>query len=468
MSGAPRLTDWVAAAREVAPVHEKRERAVFRVEVAGRVGFAKRGTGSKRREVRREASVHRSLLDRGLPVIDVLAAGDEGDATWLVTAAAPGAPLAELLVDAVERGDHRERRRLLRVAAGALAVFHRADVSFADATATHLFVAGDRAHWIDLARATVHRLGLGEGTRARDLAALLFSVPPGVASRRERVRWLRDATGRSGDDLRALWPAVERRLRRLARRTRWRHRYATADAGLRRDLSARPLFDALLDGHGWTVLRTLDDRENRCLGTPGSTYFAKRYPAVASGWSPGMTEILAADLFQRAGVPCCHVVGYAEDVERGSVAVTRAVPGRPLDDWLREGASPAARRDVARRLGVLFGRLRSAGLRHRDAYACHVFVAPRADGSHELHLIDLTRAGPAPFPAERWFVKDASQLWHGLRGTSATRQDAVRFLQAYFGLARLDATAKRFARRVVAKERRIEARQRRKRAEAGR
>lgn len=463
---APSLEDWVAAAREVPPVHAKRERAVHGVTLGGVAAFAKHGWAGKRRELESEAERSERLHAMGLPVPRVLAAGSVDSGHWLVTEQVPGQPLIEVLEHALETGDDALRRRALDVAANALRALHDAGVSFLDATAVHLFVGADDGRWIDLARTRLHGRPLRPSERAHDLAALLFSLPLLTASRIERVRLVRASTGTHGDDLRELWRRIDRRLRRLARRTRWRHRHAAADARLRADLTARPLFDALFAVEGWEVVRVLDDRQNRRRSTAATSYFAKVYPPTASGWSPAMDEIRAADLMQRAGIPACRVVGYAEDRELGSVSVTRQVPGAPLDDWLRSHPSVSARRDVARRVGELFGRMRRAGLRHRDAYACHVFVAPRPDGSHELHLIDLTRAGLAPFPAGRWFVKDASQLWHGLRLTPATRTDAVRFLRSYFRIRRLDREAKRFARRVLAKERRIEARQVRKRAEA--
>ena len=63
---------------------------------------------------------------------------------------------------------------------------------------------------------------------------------------------------------------------------------------------------------------------------------------------------------------------------------------------------------------------------------------------------------------KRWFVKDAAALWHGLPKPPVTRTDAVRWLREYFRIPKLDGRAKRFARRVAAKEARIAARQKRK------
>jgi hypothetical protein len=168
----------------------------------------------------------------------------------------------------------------------------------------------------------------------------------------------------------------------------------------------------------------------------------------------------------------CREEAYGEDVDRGSFVVVRGCAGEPLDDLLRAGVTPAERRVLARETGRLYGRLRRGRLRHRDAYPCHVFTArlPSSEEgtpSFELRLIDLTRAGRAPHPRERWYVKDAAQLWHGLPRPPVTATDAVRWLRAYFGIPRLDARAKRFARRVAAKEARIRARQERKRQARG-
>jgi hypothetical protein len=267
------------------------------------------------------------------------------------------------------------------------------------------------------------------------------------------------------------------------------------------------VFDALLDRRGMEVVRTLPDRENRRLDTRDDgrpLFFVKVFPPTKSGWSPAMREVAAIDLFQRAGILVNRLAAYAEDVDKGSMVAVKAARGEPLDDLLRRGVSVAERRALAAQTARIWRRMRECGLRHRDAYPCHLFVAPwgaagaeddprlvgarlasplpssgnrPAEGAtqvsppqgsrqtaprFELRLIDMTRAGKAPFPKERWFVKDAAALWHGLPKPPVTRTDAVRWLREYFRIERLDARAKRFARRVAAKERRIAARQARK------
>jgi hypothetical protein len=295
------------------------------------------------------------------------------------------------------------------------------------------------------------------------------------------VRLVRDAAGaflqrEDAAGQRAFFARIDRGIAKLAERTRWRHGFAAATPDVVRALrhggatdvggDASPaLCAALLGGGAQRVVRTLPDRENRRLGVRADgapAFHVKAYPptrGLPRGWSGAMTEIAAIDRFSRAGIPVNAVAAWAEDLERGSLVALRACAGEPLDDFLRRGVSPRERRELAQRTAALWRRMRDAGLRHRDAYACHVFVARvgvRGGGGFELRLIDLARAGEAPWPRERWYVKDAAQLWHGVRSAGATRTDAVRWLRAYFGIRRLrgaeGAVARRFARRAAAKE----------------
>ncbi len=456
-------------------VHAKRERRVWRVEEGDLTFFAKRGTGSKVREVAREAEIHEALRLSGLPVVPLLGAGRADDGFWLITAGAPGVTLGAAVDTAIDARDDAAVRGSLGRAAAALAALHVDGYRWPDATASHFFVdpatpAPGGVTLIDVARAEKPRGGVTGAHRAEDLASLLFSVPLAVG-RIARARIVRDVLGR-GDAARPLLRRLHRELRARARRTRWRHGHAEAApevvaalAALRGDaeIAVRAgLFDALMSTERVERVRTLPDRENRRFAAPrGRTYFAKWYPAAESGFSPAMQEVRGALLLARAGVPTCRVVAYAEDLEQGSLVVTRGCEGVPLDDLLRDGTTPGERRTLAHEAGVLYGRLRAARLRHRDAYPCHVF-ADRDTDRFGLRFIDLTRSGRAPAPRERWHVKDVAQLWHGLPAGSVSATDAVRFLRAYFAIPRLDARAKRFAARVLRKERRISARQERR------
>ncbi len=463
-------------------VQRKSDRSVWRVEEEGRVWFAKQGRGPKVREVVREADWVERLDRAGVPVSQLLAAGRVDGTFWLITAEAAGRPLGEVLSDALSAGDRGRVRRALGAAADLAALLHDAGLRMPDLTASHVFVdeateGAPSAMLIDVARAAAPLAGIANGHRAEDLAALLFSLPFGVG-RIDRVRVLRRATGWAGDRLSELARRVDREIRKLVGRTRWRHGHAGADRELvsvlaeLRGAAPEHLFDALLDPGEMTVLRTLPDRQNRRIDAPdGRNWFMKIYPPVDGGLSQALRERRGIDLLQRAGVPVCREAAYGEDVERGSFVVVAGCPGQPLDDLLRSGVSGAERRVLGRMTAQIWRRMRQARLRHRDAYPCHVFVDrldPGADGAPRfaMSLIDLTRAGRAPHPRRRWFVKDAAQLWHGLPRDAITRTDAVRWLREYFSVPRLDAAAKRFARAVAAKERRIRARSDRKAARA--
>lgn len=476
--------DGLVEGRRGELVHEKSQRSVWRVEEDGTVWYVKRGIGPKRRELRREARNLSRMAAGGVAVPRVLDDGDHRRATWLVTSPAPGRPLLEDLTEVAGTGDLVRARTLMDAAAVTVRALHDRSWTFPDLTASHLYVHCDETgHWqgtlLDVTRAEQSRTLLLPD-RARDLAAFLFSLPFGATSRHLRLRFIEAATGFRGAPLEMLLPQVDSALDRLRMQTRWRHKHAGAAADVREALSelrgngtedGPPLYDQLLDAEGMEVLRTLPDRENRSFGRrpDGSArFFMKVYPPVRGGLSPAMRERDAIDLFGRSGVPVCSAVAYGEDVESGSFLAVRACDGVPLDDLLREGVTTDERRALAEETGRIWGRMRKCGLRHRDAYACHVFAAREdgAPGGFSLRIIDLTRGGPAPFPRERWFVKDAAQLWHGVPRDAVTRTDAVRWLRAYFGIDRLDPRAKRFARRVAAKERRIAERQKRKAAAA--
>jgi tRNA A-37 threonylcarbamoyl transferase component Bud32 len=456
------LIDGVAEGRRGVLVNRQRDREVWRVEERGVVWFAKRGGPRLHASFARELQALGELAIAGIGVPHVLASGRRGKHEWIVTERAPGRSLADALTS---EPDPAVRRRTLAAVAQAIRELHEKGFAWPDVSADHVFVDDKRTTFIDVARAARTRVGPAE--RARDLGGLLFSLPYGHSTHTERVRLVRDATGTTGRELADLVHRVERDMRRRESRTRWRHRYAGAHedviATLRRLRGSgerTDLYEELMDVRGVEVVRELPDRTN--LRFDG--FFAKRYPPTASGRSPAMREREAIDRFARNGIAVCHDAAYAEDVNRGALLVVRAAPGEPLDDLLRKGVTREERRQLVAATAAIWRRMRQACLRHRDAYPCHVFAARRPDGGFDLRLIDLTRAGRAPFPRERWFVKDAAQLWYGTPRPPATRTDAVRWLRAYFAIDRLDAVAKRFARRVAAKEARIAAHQARKRA----
>lgn len=505
------FVDGLVEGRRGTLMQAKRERWVWRAEEDGQVWFAKRGVGSKRNEIAREAENARILSAAGFGP-EVLAAGVRPDGAWLVTAdVIPDAFFISVLLSGLrprfvapaESADRASRqgsfavwgppREGVDLAGRSIREFHDAGFAFPDLTASHTYLTLDRRRlWIiDAARLERHRGAAPLRARARDLGALLFSLEQGPRpfSRAGRLRLLRAASGLRDDDLRAFLRSVEQEILRRAARTRWRHEFLRTswrplggEYEVLQRFQVRPdsnRYRRVTDPRRWEVVRKLPDRTNLRLVRRGRTiFFAKSYAPVRAGRTPAMCEFEAIERFQRAGILVNRVAAYAEDVEKGSLLAVHACRGEPLDDLLRRGVTVAERRALAVQTARVWRRMRECGLRHRDAYPCHLFVAPWEfpDGTRgatlggaprfELRLIDLTRAGPAPFPKERWFVKDAAQLWHGLPKPPVTRMDAVRWLREYFRVPKLTREAKRFARKVAAKERSIAAHVARKAARA--
>lgn len=464
--------DGLAEGRRGMIVQRKAHRTVWHVDDDGY--FAKCGEGRKRAEVRQEAENARLVADEGLGP-RVLASGTHDGAEWLVTEDAGAGFLSSLHRPVMER---RARQTTIRVGE-AIRRFHGLGFSWPDMIGRHvrLMPPDESIGFIDVARLEASDRPAADAERARDLAALIFSTWGwGHGSRRARVRLVRTATGYRGDRLRRLLARIEPEVLRLAGRTRWRvgacWRDVEALPSLMEAFAVQDLvwYPELMRRFGGTVVRALPDRENRTYGRDAAgrpLFYSKVFPAVRTGTSPALAEVIAIERFQRAGIPVNRLAAYGEDSERGSVSVVHACPGEPLDDLLRRGVTPRERRTLARQTAEIWRRMRQARLRHRDAYACHVFVARTGDPDRfDVRLIDLTRAGIAPWPKERWFVKDAAQLWHGARPAGATRTDAVRWLRAYFREDRLSVAAKSFARAVAAKERTIEARSERRRRRA--
>jgi len=160
-------------------------------------------------------------------------------------------------------------------------------------------------------------------------------------------------------------------------------------------------------------------------------------------------EARAAEKVQAAGIEtiACVAVGFAA---RGPLAgdsylASRAISNvTPLDQLVRDAnhaalQTPAFRRELARALGRLCGRLHRAGLVHRDLHPANLLAQVNGDGRVLLTLIDLQGVRPR----RRWgtaFRRGARARWDlfGLFNffQNAGRSDRCRFLDAYLREAR--------------------------------
>jgi hypothetical protein len=448
--GLPAALEALAAERGGAIVQRKDGRAVARIPAAGGAVWVKWFGRRRLAEGRAEARAYRTLHACGVPAAPLLAVEEAADGLALALGdAGPGLD-AVLLLEGHLAGKLRER---LRRAARTVRALHAAGLRLPDLLARHLRVGADgEARIIDPARLAGPGVAGAKG-RARDLGALLATLPRPAVPERARLRLFREgASDLPRAERRRLAAAVAReaaRDRALRRRRRGRVEWDPAHLPALRALVGDPAsFDAWFEGEIGVRLRRLPDRENRRAEAGGRAFFLKRH---FDGSRAGPAELEAALRFRRAGVPAALPAAWGEDHGRGSFWLAASAPGEPLDDLLRRGAVPAAaRRDLARLLGTYAGRLRRAGLRHRDLYCNHWIGRWSAAGGWELSLIDLQRAGPVGLLRERRLVKDAAALWASAPRPPVTRTDAVRFLRAYAGRpGRLDAAMRRFAGRVA-------------------
>ena len=160
---------------------------------------------------------------------------------------------------------------------------------------------------------------------------------------------------------------------------------------------------------------------------------------------------------ERDGIPCMEPVAMGEELkasrEQRSAILTAAVPGVSLEVWMDQWGEPerATIRRLIAPLANLTARLHSRGYVHRDLYLSHVFYDPSKPDNQSLHLIDLQRVMRPSLRWRRWIIKDLAALNFSAPKRLVSASDRVRWLRAYLGIVKLDATARRLAYRVVGK-----------------
>jgi hypothetical protein len=238
-------------------------------------------------------------------------------------------------------------------------------------------------------------------------------------------------------------------------------------------LEARGLasFDALwaaadqpaVDGHRTRSVARLDLVD--AAGRPVAIYVKRLWGAGARGsWrdllrlsipqSSAEREWENTLALARAGVPvaapvACGTEGSGDGAR--ALIATREAPGWSLAAWLfaarhETPPAPAERRAVAEAVGRAVRRLHDAGLSFPDLYAKHLYLDRRPDGTWRVSLIDVARLRRRlPWRA----AEDLAALLVSTEGQDVTHTDRLRVLLAYSGTDRLEAGARRFARRVL-------------------
>lgn len=158
-------------------------------------------------------------------------------------------------------------------------------------------------------------------------------------------------------------------------------------------------------------------------------------------------------------VPETIFAGADGSVPCGSLFATRALDGYlPLHLYIT-GPLTTLRPELRRkrkaalvcRLVDVARKLHDARLHHRDFYLCHFYLQDDVDcdDGFDLVLIDLGRLHESRLA--RWKIKDLAAMLYSTEIAGVTRTDRMRFFKQYVGLQKLDAAAKRLARRIEAK-----------------
>ncbi|MCO6437467.1 MAG: hypothetical protein J5J06_10300 [Phycisphaerae bacterium] len=177
-----------------------------------------------------------------------------------------------------------------------------------------------------------------------------------------------------------------------------------------------------------------------------------------------------------AGIACPKPVALVEQFMDGresrSAVLMRTVPGQSLERWAQRwvdsGVEYLIRRMLIERTADFIARLHDCGFVHRDLYLSHIFWNDDNAGEGDLWLIDLQRLFRTRWRRRRWIIKDLASLDFSTPPALISRTDRIRWLKRYLDVPKLDRFARRLARAVAAKGKRIAARdaRRRRRLEA--
>jgi len=211
------------------------------------------------------------------------------------------------------------------------------------------------------------------------------------------------------------------------------------------------------------------------ISDPQKTLYLKRYhhPDALTQiknwfWHNARKSMMSFDLepaddLARADIKTPKTVAYGEQwgvfFEKRSFIITEELPNaEPLEQKLPDCFKDISKienlrqkRNFINRLGQFAKKFHATGYRHRDFYLAHIFYSN--DGT--FYLIDLQRAFKPRVLAERFRVKDISQLYYSAPGSSFSRTDRLRFYKTYAGKRSLDRRDKTFIRKVVRKAHRI-------------
>jgi len=164
-----------------------------------------------------------------------------------------------------------------------------------------------------------------------------------------------------------------------------------------------------------------------------------------------------------AGINMPKTVAYGEQwgrlFEKRSFIITERIPAaesleKKLPDCFNKPATAEnlkLRRNFITQLAGFVKRFHETGYRHRDLYFSHIFY--NANG--RFYLIDLARAFKPTLFAERFRLKDITQLCYSAPARYFSRTDRLRFYLGYRTAGKLTAKDKVFIGKVINKAKRM-------------
>jgi heptosyltransferase-2 len=160
----------------------------------------------------------------------------------------------------------------------------------------------------------------------------------------------------------------------------------------------------------------------------------------------GMFECIATDRLNKAGINTAKIIAFGSETdlifENRSFTITQQVPDavsleQKLPCCFEEPNTKEniiKRRNFIKKLAEFVKRFHDTGFRHRDLYLCHIFC----NTNEEFTLIDLARTFKPVLLADRFQIKDITQLFYSAPAKYFSRTDRLRFYKTYTGKKKLD------------------------------
>lgn len=207
------------------------------------------------------------------------------------------------------------------------------------------------------------------------------------------------------------------------------------------------------------------------IDLPQTTLFLKRYNKTPifiqlKNWfscqkrkSMSKLDFEPAEKLTKLGINTPQTIAYGEQwgavFEKRSFVITKKIPNaqsleKKLPDCFYQ--SPTSeniklRRNFIVALAGFIKKFHATSFRHRDLYLCHIFY----DIEKNFHLIDLARAFEPAILAERFQIKDITQLYYSAPGKYFSRSDRLRFYRNYTSCDKLTQSDKKIIRKVLKK-----------------